>query len=52
MWGSTPEELAVSPLARYIINEMPKVAEIDDYEIRVSPRRTSPWVGSIPAGAR
>ena len=47
MWGATPEELAVSPLARYIIDEMPKVAEIDDYEIRVSPQRSSPWTGAV-----
>ncbi len=43
MWGTTAEELAGSPLARYIIDEMPKVAEIDDYEIRVSPRRSPAW---------
>jgi hypothetical protein len=46
-WGATPEELAVSPLARYIIDEMPKVAEIDDYEIRVSPRRSSQWTEAV-----
>jgi hypothetical protein len=47
MWGATAEELAVSPLARYIIDEMPKVTAIDDYEIRVSPRRTSPWTAAV-----
>jgi hypothetical protein len=47
MWGATAEELAVSPLARYIIDEMPRVAAIDDYEIRVSPQRSSPWMESV-----
>jgi hypothetical protein len=47
LWGTTPEELAVSPLAGYIIDDMPKVAEIDDYEIRVSPRRSSPWTEAV-----
>jgi hypothetical protein len=47
MWGATAEELAVSPLARYIIDEMPRVAAIDDYEIRVSPRRGSAWTEAV-----
>ena len=47
LWGATTEELAAAPLARYIIDEMPKVAEIDDYEIRVSPRRGSPWTAAV-----
>jgi hypothetical protein len=51
MWGTTVEELAVSPLARYIIVEMPKVAEIEDYEIRVSPRRSSPWTAAVAGPA-
>ena len=47
LWGTTAQELAVSPLARYIIDEMPKVAAIDDYEIRVSPRRSSSWAEAV-----
>ena len=52
MWGATTEELAASPLARYIIDEMPKVAQIDDYEIRVTPGRSSPWTEAVPRRAR
>jgi hypothetical protein len=52
MWGATAEELAASPLARYIIDEMPKVTQIDDYEIRVTPGRNSPWTEAVPRRAR
>ena len=43
-WGSSPEELDASPLARYIIRDMPKVAERAGYQIRVHPERNAPWV--------
>ncbi|MBS1855960.1 MAG: hypothetical protein JST11_11390 [Acidobacteria bacterium] len=42
-WANTPEDLA-SPLARYVREEMPKVAGRMGYEIRVHPRRGERWV--------
>jgi len=44
--GSTTEELARLPLANFITDDMPKVAEEGDYEIRVNPRRNSPWIAA------
>jgi hypothetical protein len=44
LWRETSEELDALPLARYIIHDMPKAAERDGYEIRIHPRRNSPWV--------
>jgi hypothetical protein len=43
-WGSTTEELARLPLASYISDYMPIVAEEGRYEIRVNPTRNSPWI--------
>jgi hypothetical protein len=40
------------PLARYIIYDMRKVAERDGYEIRVHPRRDTPWVGEAAHPSR
>jgi hypothetical protein len=45
-WEVTPKDIERSPLARYIIDDMPKVAERDGYEIRVHPGRRTPWVNS------
>jgi len=49
-WQVTPEEIAASPLARYVLQDMPKVAEDSGYEIRVQPQRTFPWVARVPDG--
>lgn len=46
-WNSTAYN-ASSPLASYIVNDMPRVSSVNDYEIRVSPRRTRPWVVPAP----
>jgi len=42
-WHGGQEELAALPLAQYILNAMPKAATRGDYEIRVHPKRDSPW---------
>ena len=42
-WGTSAQDLAASPLARYITSTMPKVFEDEGYEIRVHPHRTAPW---------
>jgi hypothetical protein len=34
---------ATSPLASYIVNDMPRVSAVGDYQIRVNPQRTQPW---------
>ena len=39
---------ATSPLASYIVNDMPRVSAIGDYQIRVNPQRTRPWIADIP----
>jgi hypothetical protein len=43
-WGPPSAELVTLPLARYVMHDMPKVAERNGYEISVHPRRDSPWV--------
>jgi hypothetical protein len=44
-WDDDAAGLASLPLASYITNDMTLAAKIGGYEIRVSPNRTSPWVG-------
>jgi len=39
---------ATSPLASYIVNDMPRVSTIGDYQIRVNPQRTRPWIADTP----
>jgi hypothetical protein len=41
-WQTSPEDLARLPLAKYILDEMPKFAEKGGYEIRMKPHRISP----------
>jgi hypothetical protein len=43
-WKTTPADLEKLPLARYILTEMPTVSRKQDYEIRVHPQRSSPWI--------
>jgi hypothetical protein len=43
-WDKDNTTVERLPLARYIMIEMPKVAEIDEYEIHVHPHRSSPWL--------
>ena len=44
-WELDPEEEAArSPLARYILHDMAKVAGEGGYEIRTNPGRTAPWI--------
>jgi hypothetical protein len=51
-WGPPPNELMKLPLAEYVIEDMPKVAATQGYEIHVSPRRSAPWIdtagGNLP----
>ena len=42
-WDKDAVVTAASPLARYILSEMPEVTAVGEYEIRVHPRRDSPW---------
>jgi hypothetical protein len=42
-WGEDKASVAALPLARYIMTEMPKVTEIDGYEIHVHPNRSASW---------
>ena len=39
---------ATSPLASYIVNDMPRVSTIGDYQIRVNPQRRRPWIAGTP----
>jgi hypothetical protein len=43
-WDEDDAGVAVLPLAHYIMTDMPKVAEFGEYEIRVQPHRSSPWL--------
>ena len=45
-WHTSQDEAKSLPLARYIMYDMPKVAERGAYEIRVHPNRTLPWLGT------
>jgi hypothetical protein len=42
-WQVTPQELRDLPLARYILHDMRPVAQARGYQIRVHPRRLTPW---------
>jgi hypothetical protein len=42
-WQTSQDELMILPLAQYILFAMPKAAVRGDYEIRVHPKRESPW---------
>ncbi len=39
---------ASSPLASYIVNDMPRVSMVGDYQIRINPQRRRPWVAGTP----
>jgi len=43
-WDDDEAGLPALPLASYIMNDMPMVTKSGAYEIRVNPRRTSPWI--------
>jgi hypothetical protein len=43
-WGSPRASLDSLPLARYILYEMPEIAEVEGYEIHVHPNRPMPWL--------
>ena len=45
-WGPSDKELDL-PLARYITDDMPRIAEAGDYEIKINPKRDSPWSPDI-----
>jgi len=45
-WQTSKDDLDRLPLARYILYDMIKVAEIGDYEIRISPHRNSRWIAA------
>ncbi len=52
VWGVPDAGIDSLPLARYILHEMPTVYTRDGYEIRVSPRRRTPWVEQDRAAAQ
>jgi hypothetical protein len=45
-WDHDEAGIAVLPLAHYVMIEMPKITEFGEYEIRVHPQRSSPWLQS------
>jgi hypothetical protein len=47
-WQTTPRDVEASPLATYIVNDMPMVYQRQNYQIRVNPNRQSPWVEADP----
>ena len=48
-WGVTDKDLEASPLAVYILRDMRTTARLGQFEIRVNPERTTPWVSIPPA---
>jgi hypothetical protein len=53
IWDGDDGRGEASPLARYVMIDMLKIAEVGEYEIRVNPNRSSPWLGGgVEAGAR
>ena len=47
-YWNPPEYNATSPLASYILNDMPVVLSDGDYQIAVNPQRQRPWVQPRP----
>jgi hypothetical protein len=45
-WANDEAGVAALPLARYVMTDMPKIAEFGEYEIRVHPHRSSAWLQS------
>jgi hypothetical protein len=43
-WGADELSVAALPLAHYAMTEMPQMAKFTEYEIRVHPNRSSPWL--------
>jgi hypothetical protein len=43
-WQTRPAEVAASPLALYILNDMSSITQRDGYEIRIHPERKAAWV--------
>lgn len=39
---------ASSPLASYIVHDMPLVSSVGDYQIRINPQRQRPWINDKP----
>jgi hypothetical protein len=48
--GEDESGIAALPLVHFILTDMPKVGHVGEYEIRVNPHRTSPWLsdGNTP----
>ena len=46
-WDNDEAGVAVLPLAHYVMTEMSKMTEFGEYEIRVHPHRSSPWLQSL-----
>jgi hypothetical protein len=47
-WQSTHQDVEASPLATYIVNDMPVAYQRQDYQIRINAGRRSPWVETDP----
>jgi hypothetical protein len=45
-WDHDEAGVAALPLAHYVMTDMPKITEFREYEIRVHPHRSSPWLQS------
>ncbi len=43
-WGPDEAALAALPLAHYVMTDMPKVGDFGEYEVRVHPQRSAPWL--------
>jgi len=46
----TPEERAHWALGNYVLEQMPRAMQQGGFEVRVSPRRNSPWLEAAPEG--
>jgi hypothetical protein len=46
-WDNDEAGVAVLPLAHYMTTDMPRVAELGGYGIRVHPGRSVPWSGGV-----
>ena len=47
-WHTTPADLEESGLAEYLLRRMPEAEVVAGYELRVHPRRETPWVRQAP----
>jgi hypothetical protein len=50
-WGETDKDIDEHPLAQYILHDMRTISQLGQFQIRVNPQRSTPWMSIPPAPA-